>query len=72
MARYIAVEGHRCKVVDALGYNPDIGQRVTVVEHEGSERKAVGGGRYGWRFWTARDRAQPLVDELRRRMVAPD
>lgn len=71
MARSITVSDgttlHTCKVVASLGYNPDIGQRVNVVLHEGVERTAVAGGRSGWRFWTARDRVQPLVEELERR-----
>jgi hypothetical protein len=74
MARSITVSDgttlHKCKVVASLGYNPDIGQRVNVVLHEGTERKAVGGGRYGWRFWTPHDRVQPLVEHAEREAAA--
>lgn len=66
MARYIEVEGIKCKVVESLGYIHDIGQRAVIVLHEGVERKAVGGSGH-YRFWGARDRVQPLVDELERR-----
>lgn len=74
MARSINVSDgttiHACRVIESLGYNHDIGSRVNVVLHEGVERKAVGGGRYGWRFWTARDRVQPLVDHAEREAAA--
>lgn len=66
MARYIEVEGTKCKVVESLGFVHDIGMRAVVVLHDGVERKAVG-SRGQYRFWGARDRVQPLVDELERR-----
>lgn len=67
MARYINVDGFRCKVVESLGFVHDIGRRASVVLHEGVERKAVYSGPGGWRFWTPRNRIQPLIDELERR-----
>jgi hypothetical protein len=74
MARLISVSDgtalHTCKVVESLGYNPDIGARVNVVLHDGMERKAVGGGQHGWRFWTPRDRVQPLIDHAEREAAA--
>jgi hypothetical protein len=67
MARYINVEGHKYRVVESLGHNPDIGRRASLVQVGTEERMAVYVGPGEWLFWTSRDRTQPLVSELERR-----
>jgi hypothetical protein len=64
MTRYINVEGERCKVIEALGYYPDIHTRVTLVEHNGAERMAVRLGIKDWHFWRPTDRVKPLFEAL--------
>lgn len=55
----ITINGRKVKVLESLGYNPDVGDYVKMVEIDGQRQMAVGGpGR--WRLWTARDRAAPL------------
>jgi hypothetical protein len=65
MARFLTVDGERCQVVASLGYNSDVGLRVTVVLHNGVERKVVGSKGY-YRFWGPRDRAAPLIEHAAR------
>lgn len=61
----IEIEGVKYKVVERLGYNPDIGLRCFVVNDSGYERKAVKDGKV-YRFWTIADRMEPYIQALRR------
>jgi hypothetical protein len=64
MARIIEIGGERYRVVESLGYNPDVGQRVYKVQGEdGVERTAVG-YRRAYRLWTARDRVVPTTKPI--------
>ena len=59
MARYVQIDGQPYKVVESLGYSPDVGARVIEVEHvDGTRHKAVG-SRGAYRLWTAFDRVRP-------------
>ena len=58
MARYVTIDGQPYKVVESLGYNPDVGARVIRVEHVGGTTHTAVGSRGSYRFWTARDRVQ--------------
>ena len=61
----ITVNGVKCKVVESLGYNHDMGGYVKRVVYDGKEQMAVGGpGR--WRLWTPTDRTQPLREAMAR------
>jgi len=66
MAAGIEIDGKRYKVVESVGYNRDIGGYVKIVTTLDGEKTAVKQGRRSWRFWTARDRVQPLVDAIER------
>jgi hypothetical protein len=56
----------RCRVVESLGFVHNVGAWANVVEHAGAEKTVVGAGKGLWRFWAAKDRAQPLVDARKR------
>lgn len=47
----IKVEGKLYKVVESLGYNPDVGKNVKVILVDGKEQVVVGSKGY-WQFWT--------------------
>jgi hypothetical protein len=49
----------KCRVIERLGFNHDVGARAAWVEHDGKGFMAVG-NRGAWRKWSAADRAQPL------------
>lgn len=59
MARYVTIDGQPYKVVESLGYNPDVGARVIRVEHVGGTTHVAVGSRGSYRLWTARDRVRP-------------
>ena len=59
MARYVTIDGADYKVVESLGYNPDVGARVIKVETLAGEQRTAVGSRGAYRFWTARDRVLP-------------
>jgi hypothetical protein len=66
----ITVEGERYKVVDSGRYNHKIKAYCKWVETpEG--KKMVVGSRDNWRFWTARDRTQPLLDGFKKGWPKP-
>ena len=46
----IKVDGKSHKVVESLGYNPDVGAYVKVILVDGVERVVVGTNGC-WRFW---------------------
>jgi len=46
----IKVEGKLYKVVESLGYNPDVGNYVKVILVDGKERIIVG-SKGSWQFW---------------------
>ncbi|MDD3310995.1 hypothetical protein [Pseudodesulfovibrio sp.] len=62
----IEIEGHKYKVLDSLGYVHDVSAYVKEVETEDGPKKAVkpAGRGFSWRFWTAKDRAAPLLRHL--------
>jgi hypothetical protein len=62
----IEVEGARYKVLDSLGWQASAGVFAKEVETPDGPRVAVRSRRGLWRWWTARERVQPLVDGLRR------
>ena len=66
----ITIHGRKVKVLDSMGYNPDIGEHDKMVEIDGKRRMAVGGpGR--WRLWTAKDRTEPLREAFERGWPKP-
>jgi hypothetical protein len=46
----ITVNGKKYKVVESLGYSPDVGEYAKVILVDGKERTVVG-SRGCWRFW---------------------
>lgn len=63
----ITVDGKKCRIVESLGYVHDIGARACIVLDDDEVKTAISAGRGVWRFWTAQDRAKPLVDAQRRK-----
>ena len=64
----ITIDGVKYKVVETFGYNHDTGCYAKRVQTPDGERMAVSpvarGGK--WRFWTAKDRTEPLRQNHRR------
>jgi hypothetical protein len=47
----------RCRVIERMGFNHDVGACAVWVEHDGRQFMAVGG--HGvWRKWMAKDQVQ--------------
>ena len=63
--RNVTIDGTKYKVTENMGYMPDVGSQVLMVERDGKECAAV--RRAGkWWFWTARDRTVPLREAVAR------
>jgi len=62
----IKVGEHSYQVVEKLGFNHDMGGYAAIVMAGGRERTIVKQGTAPWRFWSADDRAQPLIDAMAR------
>lgn len=60
----IEVDGKKLKVVESLGFNHSIGMYAKIVLTEDGERMAVKYRGGPWRFWTAADRAQPIMEAV--------
>lgn len=59
----IMVDGVKYKVVESTGYNHDIGAYCKWVKTPDGEKMVVG-SRGRWRFWTAADRARPILEAM--------
>jgi hypothetical protein len=58
VSRYVQIDGQPYKVIESLGYNPDVGARVLQVEDVAGMRHTAVGSRGAYRLWTARDRVR--------------
>ncbi len=59
----VIVEGRKYRVIERLGFVHDVGGYVVEVETTDGPRKAIKWGYSDYRFWTARDRVQPMRRE---------
>lgn len=64
----ITVEGEQYTVVDKGSYNHDIGHYWKRVLVDGKEKVVVGRPGF-WRFWTAKDRTEPMRN-LKQKLVS--
>lgn len=68
----VEVEGRIYKVTDSFGYVHDIGMYAKEVMTDSGPKKIVklSGSGTSWRFWTAQDRVNPLVEWMEKRRAA--
>jgi hypothetical protein len=61
MGKPFSVQGELCWLVENMGFNHSIGMYAKMVKlKDGSETVVVRPTGGTWRFWTPRDRTQPL------------